>query len=506
MQNETEPSHEFAHRSDLDVGRAMFGGFSWRGIAELVRQVGSALTLLLIAYLVGPVAFGIVGMTDVFLQFLNVFIQIGFDAAVIQREKLDTTILSSLFWINIGMGLVLAGICVAAAPQLARFYNEPLLTSIATFLSASFVLQSLSVVQRGLLNRQMAFRTLAIIDMVATMLSSVLAVVVAWIDGSYWSLVVLQLTKLAVLAVGLWIASPWRPGLVIDIGNSLDSLRFSGNILIFNTLNFFATRLDVILVGRILGAEELGYYLLANRLIFTPLGQLLNVLEGILLPILSAVQEQIERVREIYLTAILSVFKSVAPLLVVTILLAPIASQLRIAEDWAPVVPIFMVWSIGGMRRIMTSRLGVLYLVMNRPDLQWKYQLLSTPVVAAAILVGVRWGALGVAISFNISQLLTSLISMYLALGLVGMGIGRYLWHYRYAVVALSIQYLSGYFLAKFASGWLMSPFFTGALVLFGSLTAYVLLMLNLDSQFVRLLTAGQTMLRRMWQDRPVSI
>ncbi|MCB0032009.1 MAG: lipopolysaccharide biosynthesis protein [Anaerolineales bacterium] len=506
MEDKTEPRHEFAHRSDLDVGRTLFGGFSWRGTAELVRQVGSALTLLLIAYLVGPVAFGIVGMTDVFLQFLNVFIQIGFDAAVIQRERLDTKVLSSLFWINIGMGLVLAGICAVAAPQLSRFYHEPQLTSVATFLSASFVLQSLSVVQRGLLNRQMAFRTLAIIDILATILSSVLAVVVAWIDGSYWSLVVLQLTKLSVLAVGLWVASPWRPGFVIDIRNSLDSLRFSGNILIFNTLNFFATRLDVILIGRILGAEELGFYLLANRLVFTPLGQILNVLEGILLPILSAVQERIERVREIYLTAILSVFKSVAPLLVATILIAPIAIQLRIAEEWAPIVPIFIVWSIGGMRRIMTSRLGVLYLVMKRPDLQWKFQLISTPVVATAILMGVRWGALGVAITFNVAQLLTSLISMYLALGLVGMGIGSYLWQYRYAVVALSFQYFLGYFLAKFALGWLMSPYITGVLVVFSSFTAYVLLMLTLDSQFVRVLTAGHTMLRRMWQDRPVSI
>ncbi len=102
----------------------------------------------------------------------------------------------------------------------------------------------------------MSFRALAIVDVIASIVSSIAAIVVAVRGGSYWSLVVLQLGKQTMMALGYWFSSSWRPQLVFDLHESMPSVRFSSNILLFNFLNFFATRSDIILVGRLLGAEQ----------------------------------------------------------------------------------------------------------------------------------------------------------------------------------------------------------------------------------------------------------
>lgn len=456
MSIEVEDAQNYELKSDLDAKEAMLVGASWRGIAELFRVVLSSVVVLILASILGPKAFGLVGMTDVLVQLFNIFLALGFDAAIIQQERMNNTILSSLFWLNIGFGVLLTIIGVAVSPLLAWFYHEPQVSSIFALLSLTFLIQSFSVIQRGLLARQMAFRKLAIVDMAASLLASIIGIVIALMGGSYWGLVFLQLGKNAIMAVGYWYSSPWRPKFILDIHSSTSSMRFSGNILFFNILNFFATRSDIILVGRLLGAEDLGFYLLANQLIFRPLDQILSVITRTLYPILAAIQHDVARVRDVFLKVMLALFSLVAPCLLLVAILTPVVVPFQLGEVWIPLIPIMIVWCFGGIRRIVTQQNGVIFLSMNRPDLQWKYQLISTPIVVSALIMGVQWGALGVSIFYNLAQLMVSIVSMYVAFRLINLRLWDYFKAFRFTTAALAVVVFVGVFLTRWgvANGW----------------------------------------------------
>lgn len=479
----------------------MVSGTGWRGIAELFRFVWSALVLLLLGKLLGPVAFGLVGMTDVLVLFFNIFMEMGFETAVVQQRKLNDQSLSSLFWLNISLGLLLAVVGLLISPLLAVFYQEARVQLIFSVLCLTFILQSFSIIQRGLLIRQMDFRALAVIDMLSSLLASFLAIGVALQGGSYWSLVVLQLGRHLFTAVGYWYHSSWRPRLVFDLTDSLASIKFSGNVLLFNILNFVATRSDLILIGRLLGTEALGFYVMAQRLVFAPLGQILNIISATLLPVLAAVQHNPAQVGRLYTKVMSTVFTAVAPFFVLVILLASVLVPFQLGVEWLPLVPLLIIWSLGGLRRILSTRMGVLFLAMNRPDLQWKYQLVSTPIVTAVLLFSARWGVVGISINYNLAQLFTSILGVYLAFRLVNLNLGHYLKAYQFASLALLAQLGVGAGLLYLLRPFNWHPYLLTAVVTAVGLSLYATAVYLLDPQARQLWGDG-----RLWLSQKIGI
>ena len=487
---------QFELKKNINTRLTMMSGTGWRGSAEVFRIGWTSVVILILASILDPIAFGLIGMTDALVQFFNVFMTMGFDSAIIQQEKVNHRILSSLFWLNLLLGVVLAGLGTAVSPLLGWFYQDTRVGPIFIALSFTFILQSFSVVQRGLLAREMAFRALALVDILSSIISSVAAIVVALRGGSYWSLVVLQLAKQALMSFGYWLSSSWRPQLLFDFNAVMPSMRFSGNILFYNILNFFATRSDIILVGRLLGPEQAGFYLLANRLIMTPVGQVLNVIMQTLYPILSAIQNEVARVRETYIKVIVATFSGLAPLILVASLLGPLLIPYYLGEQWAELVPIFLVWCFGAVQRIVMSRLSILYLAMGRPDLQWKYQVVSTPIVILALVFGVQQGALGASISYNLAQFFTSFLSIYLAFALIGLGMGAYFKRFSSSLGALLVAAAAGMGLLYGVGQLAWHALLMSGLVGLGTLLVYALMLYLLDPFARQLLADGRSWLQ----------
>ena len=483
---------QYELKKDINTRLTMVSGIGWRGGAELFRLAWSSVVVLIMAYILDPVVFGLVGMTDALVQFFNVFMAMGFDSAIIQQKQINDRILSSLFWLNLVLGIALATIGAAIAPLLAWFYQEERVESIFVALCGTFILQSFSVVQQGLLGRNMAFRSLAIVDIVASIISSIAAIVMAIRGGSYWSLVVLQLGKQAVMALGYWLSSPWRPQLVFDLKASMPSVQFSSNVLLFNFLNFFATRSDIILVGRFLGAEQAGLYLLANRLIMNPVGQILQVLMKTLYPILSAIQNNVSKVRETYIKVIATAFSAMAPIIIIVGILGPLLIPYYLGSEWEALVPIFLVWCFGATQRIVTSRQGILFLAMGRPDLQWKYQLVSTPIVIFALVLGVQQGALGASLSYNLAQFATAFLSMYLAFTLINLKISAYFRRFRFTALALLVVLVLGAGLTTWLDLYSLHPLIVTGVVVTTTLPIYTFILYFLEPSIRQLWVDGR--------------
>lgn len=451
---------DYQHLTNIDIKQTMLSGTAWRSIGTFFRAGWNSIVVLLLAFWLGPTAFGLVGMTDALVQFFNIFMGMGFDSAVIQQERINNTILSSLFWLNIVSGVILTSLGILISPLIAWFYNESLVQPIFAISAFTFILQSLSIVQQGLLSRQLQFRSLAIIEIVSSFLASVIGIIVAFLGGSFWSLVILQLSRHVLAAIGYWFASSWRPQFVFDLKTSLDSVKFSGNIILSNIAYFASTRLDIILVGKLLGAEDLGFYLLASQLVFRPLDYItITVVNRTLYPVLSSVQHSIEKVRKVFNSAVRALFSVISPVLVFVAIIAPTIVPFQMGEEWFPLIPLIIIWSLGGIRRLLTQQEGVLFLAMNRPDMRWKFLLFSIPITTLSLFIGVSQGSTGVSISYNLAQFAVSFVAMYYAFSLVDMSIGTYFKQYQIIIAALVLQAIFGIFLVEWLESLLMHPY-----------------------------------------------
>lgn len=473
----------FNQESRFNVKQTLVTGTGWLGLGEGIRAIVKFIVIAVLSIMLEPADFGIVGMTDVFISLFFIFMEFGLLNAIVQNPNLTTEIISTLFWINLGASLVLIALAILIAPLIGSFYNEARVVSVFSVLALSMLFRAVSVVQRGLMLRNMEFRRLATINSAAISCAGIVAIIVAINNGGYWSLVVLHLINSILMTLGLWLFSPWRPKMVIDLNASLDSIKFSANLLLSNLLSFATFRLDVIIIGRYLGPESLGLYLLGSTLILRPLRQLLNMIGLTLLPVLSALQNNIPKVRETYVNTIYAVFNLGSPFLVIAAIIAPILLTYQLGDKWRLAVPIFVIWCFAGLREILFSRIVIIYLTMGRPDLNWKYQLISLPFLVFSLILGLNWGSVGAALGFTIAQTAMLLFGQYLGLNLISMSIPSYLSRFKYQFIALILIVLVGFPFLSWMTAIGLHPYLITIAITVTSVIIYLSTLYLTDSQ-----------------------
>ena len=232
----------------------------------MVSLLGTAI----LARLLAPEDYGLVGMVSPVIGFIIIFRDLGTAAAIIQRPVLRDEFVASLFWMNLlfGVGAFLTGVIMA--PWIAAFYQTPALTPVMRALSLSFVLSSFGIVPSGMLSRQLAFRKIVLVEIASTAAGVAVAVTMASLGYGVWSLVASNVTKTTLESALFLFLCSWRPRWLFHFEEIRSVYSFSGNLAAFHVVNFFARNADNILIGRYLGAASLGYYRLAYNLMLYP--------------------------------------------------------------------------------------------------------------------------------------------------------------------------------------------------------------------------------------------
>src|SRR4051812_40977558 len=187
------------------------GGFA-RMIAQAANFVFRIGSLMIMARLLGPQDFGLVGMATAFTGILNIFRDFGLSTASVQREDVTEQQISTLFWINVLVGVILAGVALVLAPVVVYIYHEPRLLQITMCLASGLVFNALGVQHMAQLQRQLRFTALAVINMTGLVVSTVVAMILAKLDFGYWALVAMAITVPITNTIGVWIATAWVPG------------------------------------------------------------------------------------------------------------------------------------------------------------------------------------------------------------------------------------------------------------------------------------------------------
>jgi PST family polysaccharide transporter len=396
-------------------------GITWSIVSRSGRLVLTFVIGVILARLLSPREFGLVAMITVITSFAAIFSELGFSAALVQKQDVGETHLSSVFWLNLGAGLVLTLLFVAGAPLIARFYQEPMLAPLTMLIAMNFVISSLNIVQNTLFTRSLNFQILAIVEICALAVAGAVSITMAYTGFGVWSLAVQSVIVSAVTALLLWLLSDWRPSLLFHWAAIKDLLGFSVNMFGTKVLNYWVRNIDYLLIGRVLGSNPLGIYNRAYDIMLFPLVSVSRVLSRVMFPSFSIIQEDKGRVSSLYLKITRTIALITFPMMLGLFVTVEPFVLTVFGAQWAAMIPVLRILSLVGMPESIGTLTGNLYLSQGRADLEFKVGLFVKINVILGIVIGLRWGIVGVAAGYAIASFVNAYPNFYFAGRLVNL-------------------------------------------------------------------------------------
>ncbi|HEX8096767.1 MAG TPA: lipopolysaccharide biosynthesis protein, partial [Pyrinomonadaceae bacterium] len=391
--------------------RAGLGRRTARGGALMMGSQGfkfvlNMLATVVLARLLTPQDYGLIGMVIVVTNFADLFRSLGLSAATVQKEDVSHAQVSTLFWINLAFGALTMLLTAAASPAVARFYAEPRLVPVTVAFAVTFLFGGLVVQHEAVLRRQMRFGVLATLELVSMLAGIVVAVVMAARGAGYWALVFNQLVLNFLYAAGVWLACGWRPSLPSKAAGVRSMLAFGGNITASRVLNFFARNLDNMLIGRYWGAQSLGLYAKAYQLLLLPLDQITGPLDGVVVPALSRLGDSPERYRRAYLRILEKVAMLTMPGIAFMIATSDWLVRVVLGPQWGETARVFAWLGLTGLLEPIGIAGGWALISQGRKGDILRLSLIHAPIAILSIVAGLPWGAVGVAAAYSTVGLL----------------------------------------------------------------------------------------------------
>ena len=368
---------------------------------KFILRMGSTVVL---ARLLAPEDYGLIGMATVIIGFVELFKDLGLSAATVQKAEVNHQQISTLFWINLVISCIVGSIVAASAPAVAWFYKEPRLTGITLALASSFLFGGLTVQHQALLQRQMQFSTLAKIDIASMLVSILTAIVAAWYGMGYWALVLMQIASAITNALLVWLTCSWRPGKPLKAAGVRSMLAFGGNLTGFRVVNYFSRNLDNVLIGRYWGSQQLGFYAKAYQLVLLPIQQINSPINNVALPALSSLQTEPEKYSRYYYKAILLITTLGMPIVCFMFASADKVILLMLGEQWSGAVPIFRFLMPAAFMGTFNVAGGWVFQSLGRTDRQFRMGLVLSTIDIIIFLISIRWGVIALSAAYGLSR------------------------------------------------------------------------------------------------------
>lgn len=416
-----EPASAGAYR------RRVVASLRWNASGEMVAQSIRFTFGIVLARLLSPTEFGKMAMVTVVVQFVIANADLGFEEALIQRQEVDESHRSSVFWTLLLAAVLLMLVLIASAPWVARWYGVDQVAPIVIAAAPAPLLAVLGSIPRVVLSRRLDFRVIASRWCVAVALSGASAVTCAWLGFGVFSLVVGLLVSVGVESILLWIASGWRPSAQLRASALRELAGFSLYRPGARTLNYWAQRIDQLLVGKLLGSDALGLYARAFNVTRFPVMSVSRVIVDVMFPSLAIIQQDAERVRAVYLRTCGAVTLASVPMALGLFATAEPFVIGVLGAQWREAIPILRILSLLGLFQSLTNFATSVCLSQGRADLVFRLSIAQRLTTIVAVVLALRWGVLAVAAAQLLSTALNALPTLYFTGTLVNLGLRRVL-------------------------------------------------------------------------------
>ncbi len=403
-----------------------------RGVAwSAARNWGSRLITLVVwivlARLLPAEAFGLIAAAMAYVAFVNVFVEQGFVSAVIQRDDLEDGHLDTAFWTSLGLGVLLAGASVAAAPFVARFFDQPSLAPVIQWMAPALVLAALAGMPQALFERALNYRLLAVREFVAAAVGGFVGVVMAVNGFGLWSLVGWQLGERTASVAVLWAATDWRPGRAVTRRHFGDLFGFGINIVGTNLLDYVNNRSDDLIILYVLGPEALGLYEIAYRLFTNGKQIVTQSVSSVAFSTFSRLQAEPARMKQGFYTATQVVGAVAFPIFLGSAALAPQLVEALFGAKWLPEsAQVFQVLAWIGLLHSVFYFNSAVMLASGKPHWRLGLNALNAVVNVAAVLLVVRWGIVAVAAAYTIRGYVLAPLQIWAVRQLIPIEVGSY--------------------------------------------------------------------------------
>lgn len=424
----------------MNLKQKAFTGLVWSIIQSSGSQAFSLIIFLLLARLLTPETFGLIALANVFLAFMQIFLEQGFAKALIQREDIEPEHLDSAFWSQVGCGVLLTVITFFTAGLVAEFFDQPKLIPILHWLSWLFVISSLSQVHNALLSREFAFKIIALRSLLGTVISGTVGISMAFAGYGVWSLVALNLVSELVSMLVMWRAIDWRPKWRFSPRHFQDLFSFGMYLLAFKFVKFFDKRSDNLLIGYFLGEVALGYYAIAYRILEVMTQLLVNTINKVALPTFSRLQAEPERFRQLFYRTTQFASLIAFPTYFGVSVFAPELIVSLFGEQWIPATEAMQILALEGIVLSVSLFHKSVFISMGKPSWVVRISIVNATANLIACLIAVKSGIIAVAIAYIISSYLIFPISQWAVNKLIGIPLKTFLRQFVTPLVSSAIM------------------------------------------------------------------
>ena len=425
--------------------RTIRGGFA-KVCAQAVTFLLRVGSLMVLARLLEPQDFGLVGMVTALTGVLNLFRDFGLSAATVQRVSVTEEQISTLFWINVLVGVILGLLAVASAPVVVVFYHEPRLLGVTVVLATGFLFNAAGIQHSAILQRHMRFTAMAMIDIIALIVSVAVGIGMAIGGYGYWALVVMTVTGPLVATVCVWLITSWIPGRPHKQVGIRSMMRFGSTLTLNGVVVYIAYNFEKILLGRFWGSEAVGIYGRAYQLINIPTENLNSAVGGVAFAALSRIQNDSNRLKTYFLKGYSIVLALTVPITILCALFADDLVSVLLGPKWTEAAAIFRLLTPTILVFALINPLSWLLLSTGLIRRSLNIALIIAPLVIAGYVLGLPYGPKGVALAY--SAMMTVWVVPHIAWCVHGTVVS-----FRDIMVAVSRPLLSGCVAIVFAFG-----------------------------------------------------
>lgn len=392
---------------------SVISNFIWRFAERCGAQIVTFIVSIVLARILAPEEYGTIALVTVFTTILQVFVDSGLGTALIQKKNADDLDFSSVFYFNLFMCLVLYLAMFLAAPYIARFYDDISLIPIIRVISLTIVVSGVKGIQQAYVSRNMLFKRFFFSTIGGTLFSAVLGIIMAYAHFGVWALVAQQLSNSIIDTLILWVTVRWRPQLMFSWKRLTKLLSFGSKLLASSLLDTIYSNLRNLIIGKIYSSSDLAFYNQGDKFPKVIVTNINSSIDSVLLPSMSSVQDNHEKVKGMTRRAIKTSTYIMAPLMMGLAFCATPIVQLVLTDKWLPCVPFLQVFCITYMFwPVHTANLNAIN-AMGRSDLFLKLEIIKKVIGLTLLFITMRISVMAMAYSLLISGLLSQIINSW---------------------------------------------------------------------------------------------
>lgn len=364
-------------------------GTAWTALESVLRYGVSFVVGIILARLLSPDEYGLIGILTIFIAIFEIIIDGGFINALIRKQDAEEIDYTTVFWTNLVLSVLMAGILFSSSELIARFFNREELVSLMRGMCWIVIINALSLVQKARLTKALDFKTQTKVTFVAAVLSGAIGIWMAYTGFGVWSLVAQQLSNSGIATLMYWIINRWWPKLQFSIESFKDMWNFGWKLLVSGILNNLSGQLHHLVIGKVYSPATLGQYTRAFQFGNMFSGNFTSIVQRVSFPVLSTIQDDPERLKAAYKRVIKT---TVFPTFVLMLVLAAVAKPLiivLIGEKWIDAAYMLQIICFSMMLHPLHALNLNAIQVQGRSDLTLRINIIKNALIFIPIFVGV---------------------------------------------------------------------------------------------------------------------